>query len=144
MKTIQVGKPIEVDEKTATLLQRISQGEWNKIDPQVLRSVVPDTNAFLKFLERHHLTHTAEAKVVLDRLGIKTAEPKRAKTAVAVQKSRGDIVDLQAIERLTKREMKEILQSATLLTGAAAGRVKGAAKKMRKAKRRKVAKSRRK
>jgi predicted nucleic acid-binding protein len=143
MKTIQVGTPIEIDEKTATLLQRISQGEWDEIDREVLRSAVPDTNVFLKFLKRHNLTHTAEAKVVLDRLGIKTAEPKLAKAAVAAQKSRGDFVNLQAAERLMTAEMNKILQSTALAKGAT-GRAKAAAKKMRKAKRRKVAKSRRK
>ena len=111
MKEIQVGRPIQVDEKTASLLHLIAEGEWEKIDPEVLRSIVPDTNLFVRFLERHGLTHTAEAKVVLGRLGLEVTEPQQlARAAGGSNKSRdyrGD-TKLRAAKTGAKRALKKL------------------------------------
>jgi hypothetical protein len=73
MKNLELGKPIELDEKTARLLQQISAGEWGEIDRQTLRSIV-DRDSFVKFLKLRNLFDTAEAKTVLERLDPAPAE----------------------------------------------------------------------
>ena len=146
MKTIQVGQPIEIDEKTASLLDLISEGRWENIDREVLRSICPDTNLFVRFLERHNLKDTEEAKVVLSRLGIEATEPELAMAAGAVKKRRGFRLPVRgrALGR-TKASAKKRRGFGVLVKHRAAGRGKIAArKKMRKAKRRKRAKSRKK
>ena len=122
MKTIRLGKPIDIDEGTARFLQLISEGKWDKIDRDALRSAIPDTSVFIVFLERHNLTHTAEAKAVLKRLGI--AEPAKAPPPMAARAAK----KMPRFRSAAKRP-------------APAGVKTAAAKKLRGAKRRKQAKS---
>lgn len=135
MKTIEVGQPIKVDEKTAGLLALISESQWQSIDRETLRSLIPDTKLFLRFLERHNLQHTEEAKVVLSRLGIETAEPELTMVA-AEMKGR-------AAGRAQGAAKKRRGLGVLLKHRAGHGKIT-ARKKMRKAKRRKRAKSRKK
>jgi hypothetical protein len=88
MRTIQVGRPIEIDMKTASLLELISEGRWEDIDPEILRSIVPDANLFVKFLERHKLTDTREARIVLSRLGTEGTQSRVATVAGASNTTR--------------------------------------------------------
>ena len=109
-------------EGTAKLLQLISEGKCGKIDQNVLRSAIPDTGVFVAFLKRHDLVDDAEAKAVLKRLGVAApAKPARAVAAAAAKKR-------PRFRSPLKRRAAEAVKAA-------------AAKKLRKAKRRKHAKS---
>ena len=93
MKTIQLGRPIEINQETDKLLQSIAEAEGDTLDPKVLKAAIPDSGLFIEFLERHNLKDTPEAKSILRQLGSlglitaarvglptkkKTAKPKKA------------------------------------------------------------------
>jgi len=70
MKTIQLGRPIEIDQETDNLLQSIIEGEGDSFDSKVLRAAVPDRRLFVKFLKRRNLLETPAAKSILIQLGV--------------------------------------------------------------------------
>jgi hypothetical protein len=74
MTKIELGKSVELRESQARLIDLISKGEWDQIDPSVLRSLVPDTDAFMNFLKENDLLDAHETRVVLKQMGIVPAE----------------------------------------------------------------------
>jgi hypothetical protein len=69
MKTLEFGKPIELTEAQGRLIDLISRGEWGRIAPDVLRSLVRDVRRLRRFLDQNALSDTDEAKVVLKQFG---------------------------------------------------------------------------
>jgi hypothetical protein len=143
MKTVEIGRPIELDEEKGRLLQLISNGDWNQIDPQVLKSLIPDTSLFVNFLKEHDLADTTEAKVVLERLGVEVAEPERAMAASAARRSRGHEILAKRRAILSKKaaakksgqhESFAKRRGTRRMKKAAVKAAKAAAKKNRKAK----------
>lgn len=125
MKTIELGRPIEIDQETDDLLQNILEAESESLDLKVLQAAIPDTRRFVEFLKRRDLMGTAAAKSILNQLG--AAGSGRAVPAMAAKVLAREKGPRTATRALAKRR--------------AGKRAKVAArKKTRKAKRRKYAK----
>jgi hypothetical protein len=84
MTTLELATGIQLDEAQAQLIDRILKGEWNEIDPKVLRRLVPNRLALLKFLEANGLMDEPETQIALERMGIdRRPSVERAKLAAA-------------------------------------------------------------